>query len=347
MSGKGKITCAKLREAAEQKAEAGKITERALTVLDEIIAIRKNEEEVETQRNHDGITATGAPDEEPNWELLQVSWLASKHGRGRYPVRSPEDQIEEISPTSPLVEPSSGFTPSSHPSTSEAPAKPMYYRGSPEEQIETTSPASPSVRSSPRLTPSLYPSTSEASANLLYYHGQYHTPYTVAQSINLGASTKFHLLNTQFAGCNQLNLYSRHTTPAAAATAVSWLNIAALAQSILQSQVQDSRPQSWPDHGPRTVSQLGLRTANWRPERTYDKSLNHAQDQSNNARFYDSALRKVAVDKCVRAAITDGSFTILMCFGRDLMVTRHLDASVARLLENIGNDGQVIEDEIL
>ncbi|KAF4221633.1 hypothetical protein CNMCM6457_001784 [Aspergillus fumigatiaffinis] len=109
----------------------------------------------------------------------------------------------------------------------------------------------------------------------------------------------------------------------------------------------DSRPQSWPDHGPRTVSQLGLRTANWRPERTYDKSLNHAQDQSNNARFYDSALRKVAVDKCVRAAITDGSFTILMCFGRDLMVTRHLDASVARLLENIGNDGQVIEDEIL
>lgn len=103
-------------------------------------------------------------------------------------MRSPEDQIEEISPTSPSVEPSSGFTPSSHPSTSEAPAKPMYYRGSPEEQIETTSPASPSERSSPRLTPSLYPSTSEASANLLYYHGQYHTPYTVAQSINLGAS---------------------------------------------------------------------------------------------------------------------------------------------------------------
>jgi hypothetical protein len=102
-------------------------------------------------------------------------------------VRSPEDQIEEISPTSPSVEPSSGFTPSSHPSTSEAPAKPMYYRGSPEEQIETTSPTSPSVRSSPRLTPSLYPSTSEAPANLLYYHGQYHTPYPVAQSINFGA----------------------------------------------------------------------------------------------------------------------------------------------------------------
>ncbi|KAL4732845.1 hypothetical protein BDV11DRAFT_201233 [Aspergillus similis] len=187
MSGKGKITCAKLLEAAEQKAEAGKIKERALTVLEEIIAIRKNEEEVETQRNHDGIAATRAPDEEPNWELLQVSWLASKGGRRRSPARSPEDQIEEISPTSPSVEPSSGFTPSSHPSTSEAPAKPMYYRGSPEEQIETTYPTSPSVRSSPRLTPSLYPSTSEAPANLLYYHDQYRTPYTVAQSINFGA----------------------------------------------------------------------------------------------------------------------------------------------------------------
>jgi hypothetical protein len=135
----------------------------------------------------DGITATGAPDEELNWELLQVSWLASKVGRGRSLVRSPEDQIEEISLTSPLVEPLSGFTPSSHPSTSEAPAKLMYYRGSPEEQIKMTSPTSPSVRSSLRLTPSLYPSTSEAPANLLYYHGQYHTPYPVAQSINFGA----------------------------------------------------------------------------------------------------------------------------------------------------------------
>lgn len=62
----------------------------------------------------------------------------------------------------------------------------------------------------------------------------------------------------------------------------------------------------------------------------------YAQDQSNSARFYDSALRKVAVDGCIRAAITDGSFTILMCFGRDLMVTRDLNASVARLLGNIG-----------
>ncbi|GFG10588.1 hypothetical protein IFM5058_05002 [Aspergillus udagawae] len=83
------------------------------------------------------------------------------------------------------------------------------------------------------------------------------------------------------------------------------------------------------------------------PHEAQNIADHYAQVQSNSARFYDSALRKVAVGECVRAAITDGSFTILMCFGRDLMVTRHLDASVARLLENIGNDGQVIEDEIL
>jgi hypothetical protein len=41
-----------LLEAAEQKAEAGKIIKRALMVLDEIIAVWKNEEEVETQRNY-------------------------------------------------------------------------------------------------------------------------------------------------------------------------------------------------------------------------------------------------------------------------------------------------------
>jgi hypothetical protein len=36
-----------------------------------------------------------------------------------------------------------------------------------------------------------------------------------------------------------------------------------------------------------------------------------------------------------------------MRFERDLIVTRHLGASVAGLLENIGNDAPVIEDEIL
>jgi hypothetical protein len=36
---KGKIICAKLQEATEQKAKARKIIERALTVLDKIIII--------------------------------------------------------------------------------------------------------------------------------------------------------------------------------------------------------------------------------------------------------------------------------------------------------------------
>jgi hypothetical protein len=41
-----------LLEAAEQKVKDGKIMERALMVLEEIIAIWKNEEEVEAQCNH-------------------------------------------------------------------------------------------------------------------------------------------------------------------------------------------------------------------------------------------------------------------------------------------------------
>jgi hypothetical protein len=71
------------------------------------------------------------------------------------------------------------------------------------------------------------------------------------------------------------------------------------------------------------------------PHKPQNITNHYAQDQSNSARFYDSALQKVAINGCVRAAITDGSFTILMCFGRDLMVTRDLDASVAQLLRNI------------
>jgi hypothetical protein len=62
--------------------------------------------------------------------------------------------------------------------------------------------------------------------------------------------------------------------------------------------------------------------------------------------FYGRAILKVAVDEFDRATITDGSFTISMHSGRDLMATRHLVGSVARLLETIGNDGQVMEDGI-
>ena len=73
----------------------------------------------------------------------------------------------------------------------------------------------------------------------------------------------------------------------------------------------------------------------------------YARDLDQSARFYDCRLRKVAVDECVRAAIDDGSFTILMSFGRDLVVTQDLVASVTQLLENVGNDGQANEDDIL
>ncbi|KAJ8226356.1 hypothetical protein LV156_008966 [Aspergillus fumigatus] len=59
----------------------------------------------------------------------------------------------------------------------------------------------------------------------------------------------------------------------------------------------------------------------------------YARDRSKNARFYDDGLRKVAADECVRAAIVDGSFKILMSFGKDLVVTRFLVASVKQLLQ--------------
>lgn len=71
----------------------------------------------------------------------------------------------------------------------------------------------------------------------------------------------------------------------------------------------------------------------------------YAQYQSKNA-LYDRSILKVAVYEFVRAAITDGSFTIFIHFGRDLMVPRHLVASVVRLLKTIGNDGQLIKDGI-
>ncbi|PIG80619.1 hypothetical protein AARAC_007638, partial [Aspergillus arachidicola] len=63
----------------------------------------------------------------------------------------------------------------------------------------------------------------------------------------------------------------------------------------------------------------------------------YARDPNLNARFYDGQLRKVAVDECIRAAIDDGSFTVRMSFGRDLVVTRQLVSSIAPL-RAVGSD---------
>ncbi|KAF7134036.1 hypothetical protein CNMCM5793_005616 [Aspergillus hiratsukae] len=52
MSGKGKITCAELREAAVQSTAVSKTQERTLKILGEIFAIRENEERVETPCDH-------------------------------------------------------------------------------------------------------------------------------------------------------------------------------------------------------------------------------------------------------------------------------------------------------
>lgn len=73
----------------------------------------------------------------------------------------------------------------------------------------------------------------------------------------------------------------------------------------------------------------------------------YARDPEQEAHFYDHALRKVAVDQCVRAAIDDGSFTILMGLGRGLAVTRNLVESVTQLLENARTAGPEEEEEEL
>jgi hypothetical protein len=131
----------------------------------------------------DGIKPTGATDEELNQELIPVSGSANDGGRGRSPAESPEDQIKEISPTSPLVESSPAFTASSYLSTSEAPADPVHYRRSPEDQIEKSPPLNPLVESSRSFTPTTYASTSEALANDIWSRrSQYQMSYPMAQS---------------------------------------------------------------------------------------------------------------------------------------------------------------------
>ncbi|KAL5333673.1 hypothetical protein BJX70DRAFT_48849 [Aspergillus crustosus] len=76
------------------------------------------------------------------------------------------------------------------------------------------------------------------------------------------------------------------------------------------------------------------------PTEAYIIADRYARDPSQNARFFDGRLRKVAVNECVRAAIDDGSFAVLMSFGKDLVVTRHLVASVAQLFRTVESEWQ-------
>lgn len=72
----------------------------------------------------------------------------------------------------------------------------------------------------------------------------------------------------------------------------------------------------------------------------------YAQDPNQKARFYDDQLRKVSVDSCVRNAIDNGSYTVLMSFRRDLPMTRRITASAALLLKTGGNGEQGYEPEL-
>lgn len=93
---------------------------------------------------------------------------------------------------------------------------------------------------------------------------------------------------------------------------------------------------------------LDVVSVNASDPREAQKLANHyARAEGQNARFYNHALRKVSVNQCVRAAIDDGTFTILMSLGRELTVTRQLVASVARLFEGVvANTAAATDDKV-
>ena len=54
----------------------------------------------------------------------------------------------------------------------------------------------------------------------------------------------------------------------------------------------------------------------------------YIQDSNRNVRFYNNQFCKIAVDKCIRAVIDNNNFIVRISFGRDLIVTRQLVASI-------------------
>ena len=60
----------------------------------------------------------------------------------------------------------------------------------------------------------------------------------------------------------------------------------------------------------------------------------YARKENQHARFYNKKLRLVSAAQCVRAAMDDGSNTVLMSLGQDLVVTRVKVAEVAEMLKD-------------
>lgn len=71
----------------------------------------------------------------------------------------------------------------------------------------------------------------------------------------------------------------------------------------------------------------------------------YAREENSDARFYNQALRKVSVMQCVRAALNDGTNTVLMSLGMDLTVTRKKVAQVTRMLKADADTAAVDSDD--
>ncbi|BCR83589.1 uncharacterized protein ACHE_10991S [Aspergillus chevalieri] len=99
------------------------------------------------------------------------------------------------------------------------------------------------------------------------------------------------------------------------------------------------------EHGEWTkVNSISVEASD--PRKAQELAGNYARAEGQNAQFYNHALRKVSVNQCVRAAIDDGTFTILMSLGRELHVTRQVVASVTKLFEDMTDAAVTTDDEI-
>lgn len=67
------------------------------------------------------------------------------------------------------------------------------------------------------------------------------------------------------------------------------------------------------------------------PSEAHHIAHKYARKDNKHARFYNKNLRLVSAAQCVRAAMDDGSNTVLMSLQQDLVVTRAKVAAVAEM----------------
>ena len=90
-------------------------------------------------------------------------------------------------------------------------------------------------------------------------------------------------------------------------------------------------------HNPRITRPITVRHSQVDPNDPSEAqriAYKYARKENQHARFYNKKLRLVSAAQCVRAAMDDGSNTVLMSLGQDLVVTRAKVAEVAEMLND-------------